>query len=80
VRVHLAGIDTVRDQAGLLRVLGVHWPVCPGCLCAAARGRFPGTRRLRLREAGVCRVVWHARLGTIAAWPMTRVSPLVSGT
>ena len=31
--------------------------MCPGCLDAAARGRFSGTRRLRLREAGARRIV-----------------------
>ena len=30
--------------------------------------------------SGVRRIVRQARLGTIAAWPMTRISPLVSGT
>ena len=33
--------------------------MCRGCLYAGARGWFRGTRRLRLWEAGVRRIVWQ---------------------
>ena len=55
-------------------------PVRQRPLCAAARGRFAGPRRLRLRRQALAGSCGQARLGTIAAWPMTTISPLGSGT